>query len=140
MKEYHITEDFKSDWEKNILNWYVENKRDLPWRKKENQNFYRIWISEVMLQQTQVETARPYYHRWLKRFPNTQAVANASEDEVLKLWEGLGYYARARNFKSACEWIQNENNGKIPISVSVFFPISILSIFSILGIMNVNEK
>ena len=84
----------------------------MPWRGETD--VYKIWLSEVMLQQTQVETAKPYYQRWLSKFPNTQSVADASEDEVLKLWEGLGYYARARNFKSACEWIQHNNNNQIP--------------------------
>ena len=90
----------------------------MPWRGETD--VYKIWLSEVMLQQTQVETAKPYYRRWLKEFPNTLAVANATEDEILKQWEGLGYYARARNFKSACEWINNENNGEIPTSSSKF--------------------
>ena len=84
----------------------------MPWRGETD--VYKIWLSEVMLQQTQVETAKPYYQRWLSKFPNTQSVADASEDEVLKLWEGLGYYARARNFKSACEWIKHNNNNQIP--------------------------
>ena len=90
----------------------------MPWRGETD--IYKIWLSEVMLQQTQVETAKPYYQRWLSKFPNTQSVADASEEEVLKLWEGLGYYARARNFKSACEWIKNSNNGKIPINSDDF--------------------
>ena len=84
----------------------------MPWRGATD--VYKIWLSEVMLQQTQVETAKPYYQRWISKFPNTQSVADASEDEVLKLWEGLGYYARARNFKSACEWIKHNNNNQIP--------------------------
>ena len=101
-----------------MLDWYFSRKRDMPWRGETD--VYKIWLSEVMLQQTQVETAKPYYHRWLTAFPDTKSVANASEEEVLKLWEGLGYYARARNFKSACEWIEHKNNGKIPIDSNDF--------------------
>jgi A/G-specific adenine glycosylase len=108
----------KNNFSKQLLDWYFSRERDMPWRGETD--VYKIWLSEVMLQQTQVETAKPYYQRWLSKFPNTQSVADASEDEVLKLWEGLGYYARARNFKSACEWIQNENNGEIPINSDDF--------------------
>ena len=90
----------------------------MPWRGETD--VYKIWLSEVMLQQTQVETVKPYYKRWLNKFPNTQSVADASEDEVLKLWEGLGFYARVRNFKSACEWIQKENKGEMPVSSDAF--------------------
>ena len=90
----------------------------MPWRGETD--VYKIWLSEVMLQQTQVKTVKPYYKRWLNKLPNTQSVADASEDEVLKLWEGLGYYARVRNFKSACEWIQKENKGKMPASSDAF--------------------
>ena len=85
----------------------------MPWRGETD--VYKIWLSEVMLQQTQVETVKPYYKRWISKFPNVKSVAEATEDAVLKVWEGLGYYARARNFKSACEWIQSENKGVIPI-------------------------
>ncbi len=90
----------------------------MPWRGESD--IYKIWLSEVMLQQTQVNTVKPYYIRWIKRFPNPKSVAIAKEDEVLKMWEGLGYYSRARNFKSACEWIYYENNNEIPKDSSLF--------------------
>ena len=90
----------------------------MPWRGETD--LYKIWLSEVMLQQTQVKTVIPYYKRWIKRFPDTKSVAMATEDQVLKLWEGLGYYSRARNFKSACEWIYYENNNKIPLNSDKF--------------------
>jgi len=102
----------KNKFSHQLLEWYFSRKRKMPWRGETD--VYKIWLSEVMLQQTQVETVKPYYLRWLKKFPNTESVARATEEEVLKLWEGLGYYARARNFKYACEWIQKENNGEIP--------------------------
>ena len=80
---------------KNILDWYDNNQRDLPWRK--NSSLYKTVLSEFMLQQTRVSTVIPYFINWLKKFPDFQTLANASEEEVLKMWEGLGYYSRARN-------------------------------------------
>lgn len=80
---------------KPLLSWYAENKRDLPWRLTKNP--YKIWISEIMLQQTQVVTVIPYYKRWMNSFPDIQTLANADYDDVLKHWEGLGYYSRCKN-------------------------------------------
>lgn len=77
-----------------LINWFRELKRDLPWRK--NSDPYRVWISEMMLQQTQVKTVIPYYEKWMERFPNLETLANSELDEVIKMWEGLGYYSRAR--------------------------------------------
>lgn len=84
-----------------LLNWYDLNKRDLPWRGARDP--YRIWLSEIMLQQTQTETVKGYYARFLERFPTVEALSAAPEDEVLKLWEGLGYYSRARNLHAAAK-------------------------------------
>src|SRR5688500_7102696 len=78
-----------------LLAWYDRQRRDLPWR--ENTDPYRVWVSEVMLQQTQVDVVRPYYLRWMQRFPTLDDLAQADVDTVLKQWEGLGYYSRARN-------------------------------------------
>ncbi len=86
-----------------LLRWYSENQRVLPWRA--NPTPYRVWISEIMLQQTQVKTVVPYYNRFLKRFPNIELLAEASEQEVMKLWAGLGYYRRARNLHVAARQI-----------------------------------
>ncbi len=86
-----------------LLTWYHKHARDLPWRK--NLDPYRIWISEVMLQQTQVETVRPYFERWMAAFPTVHALARASEDVVMGLWSGLGYYSRARNLHKAAKLI-----------------------------------
>ncbi|HMA66870.1 MAG TPA: A/G-specific adenine glycosylase [Desulfosalsimonadaceae bacterium] len=95
-----------------LLHWYGRNRRDLPWRRDKNP--YRIWVSEVMLQQTRVETAIGYYRRFIDRFPDIATLAAADLQEVLKLWEGLGYYSRARNLhKSACR-LAAENNGALP--------------------------
>jgi len=80
---------------KNLLRWYSLNKRDLPWR--ETKDPYKIWISEIMLQQTQVSTVIPYYKKWIRKFPNLDSLSKAKYDHVLKLWEGLGYYSRCKN-------------------------------------------
>jgi A/G-specific adenine glycosylase len=95
-----------------LLGWFRENKRSLPWR--ENNNWYHIWISEVMLQQTQVDTVIPYFNRFIERFRTVEQLANASQQEVLKLWEGLGYYSRARNMHKAAKIIVSEYNSQLP--------------------------
>jgi A/G-specific adenine glycosylase len=95
-----------------LLEWFQINKRDLPWRKKRNS--YRVWLSEAMLQQTQVATVIPYFEKWLKKFPTVQSLANAPLDDVLKQWEGLGYYRRARNLHKAAQVITNERKGIFP--------------------------
>ena len=95
-----------------LITWYQSNARELPWRGL--QNPYLIWVSEVMLQQTQVKTVIPYFQRWTNRFPNIQSVVNASEDDVLKVWEGLGYYSRARNIKKTAIIIYQQFDGVIP--------------------------
>jgi A/G-specific adenine glycosylase len=95
-----------------LLKWYAVNGRRLPWRGMKDA--YRIWVSEVMLQQTRVETVIPYYRRWLKRFPTVKALAAASERDVLRLWEGLGYYARARNLHRAAKQIARDHRGQLP--------------------------
>ena len=95
-----------------ILNWYRQNARQLPWRGHPDP--YAIWISEIMLQQTRVETVIPYFQRWLARFPSIFELAAAPQQEVLNLWEGLGYYARARNLHRAAQIIVTEHQGKLP--------------------------
>ena len=90
---------------KNLLDWYDRTRRKLPWREAPSP--YRTWISEVMLQQTRVETVLPYYDRFMKRFPDVESLANASEDEVLGLWSGLGYYSRARNMHRTAQLVRD---------------------------------
>ena len=97
----------KNNITKNLLKWFYKNQRSMPWR--ETNLFYNIWLSEVMLQQTQVKTVIPYYNKWINIFPTIESVSNAEEDKILKYWEGLGYYARVRNFKKACEYIHQKN-------------------------------
>ena len=96
----------------NIINWYSGNKRDLPWRKTKNP--YYIWLSEIILQQTQVKQGTPYYNQFVAEFPTIYHLANASETTVLKLWQGLGYYSRARNLHTSAKLIVNEFDGKFP--------------------------
>lgn len=96
-----------------LLEWFDKNKRELPFRK--NRNLYTIWISEVMLQQTKVDTVIPYFNSWIKKFPNINAVAQASEESILKSWEGLGYYSRCRNLHKAAKIIVNDYGSKIPV-------------------------
>lgn len=95
-----------------IYQWYSKNKRDLPWRQTTDP--YKIWISEIILQQTRVAQGTGYYLRFIERFPDVKQLAKAQEDEVLKLWQGLGYYSRARNLHAAAKYIQNELRGKFP--------------------------
>ena len=95
-----------------LLDWYNGNKRSLPWRGRNDP--YAIWVSEIMLQQTRVEAVRPYYRRWMKRFPSVATLARASEREVLKCWEGMGYYARARNLRAAARLVMQKHGGRLP--------------------------
>jgi A/G-specific adenine glycosylase len=98
--------------QKRLLHWFEQNGRDLPWRKTRDP--YAIWISEIMLQQTQVATVIPYYQRFLKSFPTVHRLAKSDLSRVLKIWEGLGYYSRARNLHRASKIILNHFKGKIP--------------------------
>lgn len=95
-----------------LLDWYDSNRRILPWREQPTP--YRVWISEIMLQQTRVEAVRPYFDRFLEALPSIEALDAASEQTVLKLWEGLGYYSRARNLKKAAHMIVEEYGGCFP--------------------------
>ncbi len=98
--------------QKKLLQWYKKNGRKLPWRRTGNP--YAIWVSEIMLQQTQVSTVIPYYLRFLKAFPTVRHLAKADLSKVLKVWEGLGYYSRARNLHRASQIVSNHFKGKIP--------------------------
>lgn len=97
-----------------LLAWYAEGGRSLPWR--EDRSPYHVWISEIMLQQTRIEAVIPYYNRFLAAFPTVTALAAAEEETLLKLWEGLGYYSRARNLKRAAEVLVREHGGALPAS------------------------
>jgi A/G-specific adenine glycosylase len=102
-----------SDISNILINWFQINKRDLPWR--ETSDPYKIWLSEIILQQTRVNQGLNYYLRFIERFPNVKMLAEADEDEVLKYWQGLGYYSRARNLHKASRQIQNQFGGVFPV-------------------------
>ena len=115
LEKYGVTmweEDKILSFRQKLLAWYDENKRDLPWRRSKNP--YHIWVSEIMLQQTRVDTVIPYYERFLEWFPTVESLANAPEERLLKAWEGLGYYSRVRNMQTAAQQIMSEFEGKFP--------------------------
>lgn len=115
LEKYGVTmweEDKILSFRQKLLAWYDEKKRDLPWRRSKNP--YHIWVSEIMLQQTRVDTVIPYYERFLDWFPTVESLANAPEERLLKAWEGLGYYSRVRNMQTAAQQIMNEFEGKFP--------------------------
>jgi A/G-specific adenine glycosylase len=98
--------------QRSLLTWYRSSGRSLPWRK--TQDPYRIWVSEIMLQQTQVKTVLPYYQRWMEQFPTIETLAIADQQQVLKAWQGLGYYARARNLHRAAQEVVDKFGGQFP--------------------------
>ena len=111
--------DIDSDWlralRRNLRAWYAKHARDLPWRRTDDP--YRVWISEIMLQQTTVAAVVPYFERFVSRFPDVQTLASAPEQDVLRLWEGLGYYSRARNIHRTAGLIVREHGGRFPQTV-----------------------
>lgn len=105
-----------STFSDSILNWYENfGRKSLPWQQ--NKTAYKVWLSEIMLQQTQVTTVIPYFERFLERFPTVSDLAKAHQDEVLHLWTGLGYYARARNLHKAAQIVEQEYNGEFPTNI-----------------------
>ena len=98
-----------------LLEWYRANRRILPWR--EDPRPYRVWVSEIMLQQTRVEAVLPYYERFLRELPDIPALAAAPEEQLLKLWEGLGYYSRVRNLQKAARAVCEQYGGKLPATM-----------------------
>lgn len=95
-----------------LLAWYALHRRELPWRQSLDP--YAVWVSEMMLQQTQVATVIPYFERWMRRFPNVATLAGAAESDVLHAWQGLGYYSRARNLQRAAARMVAEHSGRVP--------------------------
>ena len=100
--------------ERPLLAWYSSRARSLPWR--DDPKPYRVWISEIMLQQTRVEAVKPYFERFMEAFPTVSHLAQAEDDHLMKMWEGLGYYNRARNLKAAAQMIMSEYGGCLPAS------------------------
>jgi len=110
--------NIKNTFHQHVISWYTNNKRSLPFRKTKDP--YKIWLSEVMLQQTKVKTAIPYYNNWIKKLPTLESVSLSKLDSLLKLWEGLGYYKRCNNFHKATKLLVSDFNSKIPKEKSQF--------------------
>jgi A/G-specific adenine glycosylase len=108
----HLITIDQEEFQNDLITWFSKEQRDLPWRK--DRDPYRVWVSEIMLQQTRVDTVIPYFNRFLERFPTIDALAMADEDEVLKAWEGLGYYSRVRNLQSAVKEVSEKYSGIVP--------------------------
>ena len=104
------------EFKKVLTNWYSANKRELPWRKTKNP--YSVWLSEIILQQTQIKQGLPYYEAFVTNYPTVFDLSNAQEQDVLKLWQGLGYYSRARNLHTSAKYVANELNGVFPSTYS----------------------
>ena len=111
----------KADFSSSVLKWFdLHGRTQLPWQS--NKTAYRVWLSEIMLQQTQVATVIPYYQRFLKSFPTIQTLADASIDHVLQHWQGLGYYARARNLHCAAQIMRDKYQSEFPLEMSEWPP------------------
>ncbi|MFZ1206218.1 MAG: hypothetical protein WAN97_18025, partial [Candidatus Acidiferrales bacterium] len=101
--EHPLTARAVKTFQRRLLDWFGTQRRDLPWRASRDP--YRVWVAEIMLQQTRIAAVMPYYERFLAQFPTVEALAGAAQDDVLKLWSGLGYYSRARNLHRAAQEI-----------------------------------
>ncbi|HAW19726.1 MAG TPA: A/G-specific adenine glycosylase [Flavobacteriales bacterium] len=111
-----------------LARWYETNKRDLPWRHTKNPYF--IWLSEIILQQTRVEQGMPYYQKFVATYPTVRSLATAPEDDVLKLWQGLGYYSRARNLQFAAKQIMSEHGGQFPTNYAQIIGLKGIGIYT----------
>lgn len=111
-KDFTVNELYKKQVRNALVSWFLKEKRDLPWRKTTDP--YKIWVSEVMLQQTKVDTVIPYYERFIAKYPSLEALANADEGELLKEWEGLGYYSRARNLQAGVKEVVEQYGSVVP--------------------------
>jgi A/G-specific adenine glycosylase len=109
---YNIEKVDICKFQDDLISWFIEEQRELPWRQ--DQDPYKVWVSEIMLQQTRVDTVIPYFNRFIEWFPTIGDLANANEDKVLKAWEGLGYYSRVRNLHSAVKEVNEKYNGEVP--------------------------
>jgi A/G-specific adenine glycosylase len=118
-----------------LLGWYSRNRRDLPWRRSRDP--YRIWVSEIMLQQTTVKAALPYFESFLRRFPSLQALAEEPEDEVLAAWSGLGYYHRARNLHRGAQYVAERHGARFPVSLEAALAVPGVGLYSASAILSI---
>ncbi len=119
----------------NLLNWFENNARKLPWRN--DPHWYKTFLSEFMLQQTQVEQVIPYYHKFYNRFPNIERLASADEHEILTIWAGLGYYSRARNLRKAAIMIVNDFSGKFPLNINEVLSLPGIGVYTAHAILSI---
>lgn len=105
---------FEENWTPLLMDWYDKNKRTLPWRTESPRDPYKVWVSEIMLQQTRVEAVKAYYTNWMEHFPDIPSLAAAEEDEVVRQWQGLGYYSRVRNLHTAVREVMVTYGGRVP--------------------------
>ncbi len=108
----HLQTINRDEFQEDLISWFQREQRDLPWRK--DQDPYKVWVSEIMLQQTRVDTVIPYFNRFIEKFPTIDALATADEEDVLKAWEGLGYYSRVRNLQTAVKEVNEKYEGIVP--------------------------
>ena len=118
-----------------LLGWYDRNRRDLPWRRTDDA--YRIWVSEVMLQQTTVKTAAPYYESFLERFPTLHALAEEPEEEVLAAWSGLGYYHRARNLHRGAQHVAERHGGRFPKTLEAALAVPGVGLYTASAVLSI---
>ncbi len=119
----------------NLYSWFRENKRAMPWR--DSRNVYRVWVSEIMLQQTRVDQVRPYFDRFIAEFPTVEKLAKAEVDDVLKCWEGLGYYARARNLHAAARVVMDRHGGEIPNEPTAFNSLPGVGAYTVAAVLSI---
>ena len=117
-----------------LKRWFLDQKRDFPWR--ENPSPYAVWVSEVMLQQTQAAVVISYFERWMQRFPTIQALADAPLEDVIKEWEGLGYYARARNLHAGARYVVENYEGQLPANAEQLYKIKGLGHYTVGAILS----
>ncbi len=118
-----------------LISWYNNNGRDLPWRR--TNDLYHIWVSEIILQQTRVNQGMQYYHRFLERFPDIKSLALADETEVLKIWQGLGYYSRARNMHTAAKQVINDYDGVFPSDYNTLIKIKGIGSYTAAALLSI---
>jgi A/G-specific adenine glycosylase len=131
----HLSGPALKKFQKDLLGWFRAHQRDLPWRSSRDP--YRIWVAEIMLQQTRIAAVMPYYDRFLERFPTVESLAAAPQQEVLKLWSGLGYYSRARNLHSAAKQIVAEHAGKFPRSLEAALELPGIGVYTAAAVLSI---